>query len=196
MNVLVGVGVRVLVEVGVTCANGCLPTVGRVCQVELLVVALFPLPLPLPLPPPLPLPLPLLSLSLSLPLSLSLSLSSPSPSPSPSPSVFMTLLSYNGLPFVILANLLWLVGIGYYLYITFLGYSSQCLHTHTHNSDCGNLTVTSLLSCVYTHARTHTHTHAHTTRAYAHAHTSLQLSHFCETLSTYSTPSSQSPSWF
>ena len=45
---------------------------------------------------------------------------------------------------MILANLLWLVGIGYYLYITFLGYSSQCLHTHTH-------------------ARAHARTHAHTT---------------------------------
>ena len=53
----------------------------------------------------------------------------------------MTLLSYNGLLFVILANLLWLVGIGYYLYITFLGYSSQCLHTHTR---------------ARAHARTHT----------------------------------------
>ena len=38
--------------------------------------------------------------------------------------VFMTLLSYDGPPFVILADLLWLVGISYYLYITFLGYST------------------------------------------------------------------------
>ena len=88
--------------------------------------------------------------------------------------VFLRVFDYTGLLFVILADLLWLVAMTYYLYITFLGYSSQCLHTHTHTH-----TRARVPAHTHTHTHTHTqhsiHTHTHST-AYTHTHTHTQHS--------------------